>query len=271
MKLPQDSVKYKHRMNLGNAMDEKIKDFDGLKISYQYIDKKNDVNLFLVHGWGGTKHSLEKLAKKLSTVANVYLLDLPGFGDSDNPPKDWGPYEYSMLVSKWIADFQTKNNIYFGHSFGGGIGAILASTQPELFTKLILCGSAIYRDPKVAKSVALLQKLPFYSTLKNSLKGIKGITYRALFRKSDSYKYQALESNYRKIIQTDLSQHSQNINMPTLILWGDEDQDTPVSDAYRLQKAISGAILTLYSGYGHGLPKLNSEIITEDIVKFITQ
>jgi pimeloyl-ACP methyl ester carboxylesterase len=234
-------------------------------------------NIFLVHGWGGTKNSLQELSKLIQQGDTVYLLDLPGFGEAPNPPADWGPYEYAEYVSKWIAKKSKENskkdseNIYIGHSFGGGIGVTLADTKPDLIDKLILMSSAIYRNPKVDPTIKKLQKLPFYKSTKNSLKGMKKLIYRTVFKNSDSHKFEELESNYRKIISTDLSHHLPNINQPTLILWGDEDVDTPVDEARKLNQMIHNSEVKLYKGFTHGLPKNNPEIIAEDVINFINQ
>ncbi len=230
-------------------------------------------NIFLVHGWGGTSQSLQNLAGLIQQDDTIYLLNLPGFGDSPNPPTDWGPYEYVDYVSKWIADNSNEDeeNVFVGHSFGGGIGVVLAVTQADQIDKLILIGSAVYRNPKVDPTIVKLQKLPFYENIKNSLKGVKRLIYKVAFRNSDSHKYEELESNYRKIISTDLSHHLKDIKQPTLILWGEDDQDTPVSEAYKLDKAIANSETKVYPGCTHGLPKNNPETIAQDIINFINK
>lgn len=54
-----------------------------LKISYVTYGSGDPT--ILVHGWGGNKQSLDALARELAKTRKVYLLDLPGFGESQNP------------------------------------------------------------------------------------------------------------------------------------------------------------------------------------------
>jgi len=232
--------------------------------------KNQKRNIFLVHGWGGTSKSLKNLSVLLKED-KIFSLDLPGFGDAKNPPADWGPYEYANYVADWIKQNSNKNdeNIYIGHSFGGGIGVILADEYAELINKLILIDSAVYRNPKIDPTVAKLQKIPGYKIIKNSLKGFKKIIYKIAFRSSDSYKFEELESNYRKIISTDLSDHLHDIKQSVLILWGEKDIDTPVEEAYKLDKALQNSQIKVYPNFTHGLPKNNPEVIVRDIIKFI--
>ena len=253
-------------------MLEKTSTIDGHKLHwYTQISNKPKHNIFLVHGWGGTGGSLSELAKLIGADSNLFLIDLPGFGKSDNPPKTWGPYEYAELVGKWISE-SSKNrlpNSFIGHSFGGGIGAILSAKNPKLVNKLILVSSAIYRDPKINATISKFKKLPFYNKIRDMMKGSKRLFYRIVVPQSDSYKYAELETNFREIISTDLSKNLVKISQKTLILWGDQDKDTPLELGKKLHKEISGSVLKIYAGYGHGLPKKAPEVIAPDIIKFI--
>ena len=261
-------------------MDESIQ-IKNRTVNYKVIKSpdsgeksQSKISIFMVHGWGGSSDSLTNLATLLSDAFDSYIIDLPGFGTSDMPDTDWGTLEYAELVSMWIDEIKSKyrvnQSVYFGHSFGGGIGVYLAGQKKQNFDLLMLSGSAVYRNPRIHPIVRILKKLPFYSNIKSSPRKFKRIINRLLGVNSDSHKFEALEPNYRKIITFDLSSYAKAITLPTLILWGNDDEQTPISQAYRLAEDIDDEILKIYPNIGHGLPKLKPELMVEDINKFIT-
>ena len=80
-------------------------DLSGKLVNYK-ISGKGDP-LLLIHGWGGSSNSLEKLAQLLSSEYKAITLDLPGFGQSDRPESDWGVGEYA----KFLVDFIDRLNL----------------------------------------------------------------------------------------------------------------------------------------------------------------
>lgn len=262
---------------------ENFINLDNLRIHYNYVTSKAKVTgnperptIFMAHGWGGSSKSLLGLAEILNSKYDSYIIDLPGFGMSDNPPADWGTVEYAQLVGKWIKQVSKEqkidfaNAVYFGHSFGGGIGVYLAAEFSDLFSLLILSGSAVYRSPKVHPLVAVLKKIPFYENLKLAPRKFKRGISKLMGVSSDSHKFEKLESNFRKVIAFDLSVFAKAVKKPTLILWGNDDKDTPISQAYRLAEDIADETLKIYPSVGHGLPKLYPELISKDIDNFIS-
>lgn len=215
--------------------------------------------LLFVHGWGGTSMSLIPLAK-LFTGYETIVLDLPGFGKSDLPDPTWGVEEYANLVNQFCLQLGLKNITYFGHSFGGSLGVYLASIQPELIAKLILCNSAFKRTSPSQSRFPLMKRLPL---------SMKRFLYRVFFPNSDSMKYSQLETNFRKIITQDLSHFLPKIKIPTLILWGSADKDTPVPMATELHQKIEGSTLKMFEGVTHGLPLKYPELVYKEIMKFL--
>ena len=98
---------------------------------------------------------------------------------------------------------------------------------------------------------------------------IKRLLYRIFFPNSDSMKYPHLETNFRKIITQDLSHLLAKIKIPTLILWGSVDKDTPVPMAHELHEKIEGSTLKIFEGVTHGLPLKYPELVYKEMAKFI--
>lgn len=226
--------------------------------------------LILIHGWGGTSKSLEKLSLLLSNNYQTITLDLPGFGKSDDPPPHWGVEEYSEFLIQFLEKLKLNKIIYFGHSFGGSLGIFLAAKHPKLIDKLILCNSSFKREVKISKSAMMLKNIakffPFLFTFEAS---IKRVFYRLFLSRSDLYRFPHLQSNLRKIVLQDLTINLAQINIKTLILWGEDDTVTKLKLAHELNNKIKNSKLKIFPKIGHNLPLKFPQKVYEEIEKFL--
>lgn len=224
-------------------------------------------SLVWIHGWGGNSKSLANLHKLASKKYKSLIIDLPGFGRSENPESDWGVKEYAEVVIGIIKKLKLNPVIYFGHSFGGGLGIYIAATHPELISKLILCAPSYRRN--VRKH--WITKTPFYFLFKNTFTPFKRLLYRAFLKRSDSLRFQHLESNYRKIITEDQRENVRKIKLPSLILWGDKDQAVTIKDGFALARNIPNSKIKVFKGHRHNLPLIALEEVFEEIDKFVVE
>lgn len=239
----------------------------GKKIHYTI--KGSGQPLLLVHGWGGSIKSLEPIQQLASKDFKAITLDLPGFGQSENPNKDWGTKEYSLVIADLVKQLGFKNLAYFGHSFGGNIGIYLAASRAELIDRMILCSTSFKREQRESPAVRKAKKIfKNYDQLKSHFSLPRKLFYRLFYPQSDMVRFAHLETNYRKVIKEDLTPFLKKIKQPTLILWGDLDQATPIDNAYILDKKIGNSQLKIYQGFGHNLPLIASDKIYKEIAKF---
>ncbi|MFA9289188.1 MAG: alpha/beta fold hydrolase [Weeksellaceae bacterium] len=222
--------------------------------------------ILFVHGWGGSIHSLHALADLASRRYTCILLDLPGFGKSDNPPPQWGVEGYAEVIKAFLKELGIKRTHYVGHSFGGNVGIYLSTHESQLINKLVLCNTSYKREKKVsslAKATKGIDRkeLPI---IKQLYPIVKYVYYRIMHRDSDLMKYPHLENNFRKIVTQDLTPQLPKIKQQTLILWGEEDTQTPVIWAYELYKLIPHAEIKVFPQIRHNLPiKYPQEVWTE--------
>lgn len=233
----------------------------GKSVYYDVVGQGSPV--LLVHGWGGSSESLRKLAELLSAKHKAIIVDLPGFGQSETPPPEWGTAEYATVLVELLKHLKIKKADYFGHSFGGSLGIYLVD-HTNVIDHLILCNSAYKRTGKVS---------PFARAAKHLLPGnnapLKLMLYRIFFRGSDLAKFPHVEQNYRRIMKEDLSMIVPEIKVPTLILWGENDTITPVSFAHDLHEKIKGSKLVIFPDTRHALPLRQPELLVEPIEAFI--
>jgi len=239
------------------------------KIHYKKIGSGKPI--LFVHGWGGTIYSLHKLACLASKKYTSYLIDLPGFGKSDNPPEHWGVEGYAELIKIFIEKVISSKTHYVGHSFGGEIGIYLAAHFPNSICTLTLCNSSFKRQNKVSKVAQMLKWIPKEKNIliRMMYPYIKKLYYTIIKKQSDLIKYPHLEKNFRKIVTQDLTSDTNKIHHPTLILWGELDTYTPVIWAYELEKNISKSILHVFPEVGHNLPIRYPERVWQKINDFL--
>jgi len=239
------------------------------KIHYKKIGSGKPI--LFVHGWGGSVYSLHRLACFASKKYTAYLIDLPGFGKSDNPPEHWGIGGYAELVRIFIKTVIGSKPHYVGHSFGGEIGIYLGSHFSESIDRLILCNSSYKRQNKITKVAQLLKWIPREqnSIIRLIYPYIKKLYYTLIRKQSDLIKYPHLEKNFRKIVTQDLSEDVKKIQIYTLILWGERDTYTPVIWAYELEKNLPKCRLQIFPEIGHNLPIRNPKRVWKAIEGFL--
>ena len=244
-------------------------DINGKSIHYERQGRGEPI--LFVHGWGGTINSLRNLSELAAKKYEVIILDLPGFGQSDNPDQEWGVEEYSKCVITFIQKLNLQHLTYVGHSFGGGLGIYISSHNQGIIERLILCNSAFKRSNKKSSTIHFLKNnvykyIPFLHIFESKL---KYLVYRVFFPQSDLVKYPHLEPNFRKIMTQDLTPFAKDITIPTLILWGEEDTYTPVSFAHELHASISNSQMKIYPQRRHNWPLTYPEEVWNEIKQFL--
>lgn len=213
--------------------------------------------VIVMHGWG-CKASTVQLLADASTAkgkTTVYNLDLPGFGESPEPPAHWGVYEYAKCIEAFADALGIVDPVLIGHSYGGRIAIVYASERPVY--KLILVDSA---GIKPRRSMRYYVKVYSFKTAKKLLPYVVGKARATqiidrMRGKAGSADYAAASPVMRQImsrsVNQDLRRHLPSITAPTLLIWGENDTATPLADAKIMEKNIPDAGLVSYPGCGH--------------------
>jgi pimeloyl-ACP methyl ester carboxylesterase len=236
-------------------------------------------NILLLHGWGVGSKTWVNVKNILESYGyKVFVPDLPGFGENPEPRFPWSVDDYA----EWVADFCAKNNLshffLFGHSFGGGIATLFTAKYPDKVIKLGLIAAKLHRQKTIryyggiflAKVGNFVFCLPFLSFLRPLA---QKILYKLLgvrdYYKLELKKTFTMKETFRKVVDYDLTPYLPKIKTPTLIIWGTKDSDTPLGDAYLINKEIAGSKLELIDGGRHALNLQYPEKVAESIDKFV--
>ena len=216
------------------------------KINYAFYDNNSKVNLVFLHGWGQNIEMMMGIAKPFIKKCNVLILDLPGFGESEEPKEVWSIYDYADVINEMLNKLKIKNPILIGHSFGGKISLSYAiKYNPK---KIVLLASPYKK--KIKKETL---KVKIYKSIKKIklLKGLENIVKKHV----GSTDYKNASENMRKIlvnhVNLDLTEKVGKIKCPTLLIWGTNDTEVSIEDGYELEKLIPNAGLVVYDGCTH--------------------
>jgi len=227
---------------------------DGLDTFYQ-VDGRG-APVVLLHGWGVSGQSLEAVAVSLADGFRVLRLDLPGFGWSQAPPEAWGTAAYAAHVAATLDALQIGRAAMVGHSFGGRIAIQLAVTEPARAARLILVASAGVRPRRglrqrlrvgITKLLRGLAALPAIGGVIEPVRArwvarVGSRDYRAAGR---------MRPTLVKVVNEDLTPVLPRVEAPTLILWGDRDQEVGREAMDVMVSRIPGARFVVFAGAGH--------------------
>jgi pimeloyl-ACP methyl ester carboxylesterase len=228
---------------------------DGIRISAYSVGEGAPV--LVLHGWGVDSTAMQPLADGLAKRGfRVYALDAPGFGASDSPPTAWSVFDYARFMIAFLDTYNLDSVFVIGHSFGGRLGLILGSDYASRVRKMTLIDSAGVPPRRSLSSQIRLTTYRFIRDRLNSV-GAKQLSQRlqtAYAQRYGSADYKSagvLRETFVKIVNQDLRAHAARVRVPTLLLWGEHDDDTPLWQAKILENLIPDAGLVTFPGAGH--------------------
>jgi pimeloyl-ACP methyl ester carboxylesterase len=199
---------------------------------------------------------LQPLAAHLAPRFRTVTPDFPGFGATAPPPTDWGVPDYADWTLALLAKLGIARAVLLGHSFGGRVSILLAATHPELVERLVLVDSAGLRPELGAKqrAAAPVSKLgraaaglPLVGGLAERLRG----RWHQAAGAEDYANAGPLRGTFVKVVNHDLRDRLPQVQAPTLLLWGADDDATPARDGETMAALIPDARLLVFPGAGH--------------------
>jgi pimeloyl-ACP methyl ester carboxylesterase len=211
-------------------------------------------NLLLLHGWGCDVSLMKPIFGALSKRCRVTALDFPGHGQSGLPPESgYSLSDYTAFTLELIRRLGIAPCGIIAHSFGGRVALKIAAESPQTLKKLLITGGAglkAKRSPKFYAKRAVYRCLRALSRVFPDGEGFRN----ALRRRFGSADYNALRpemrATFNKVIAEDLRPLLPRVQAETLLVWGENDAETPLYMAKIMEEEISGAALVVLEG-GH--------------------
>jgi pimeloyl-ACP methyl ester carboxylesterase len=258
--------------------DSRFIEVDNVRIHYKQFGTKEPA-IVLLHGFGASSYSWRNVLHPLSELGATLAYDRPGFGLTERPTaKKWqtiNPYSLDSQA-KLLIDLLDRLGIreayLIGNSMGGVVAVHAALTYPERVKALILVDAALYLADSIPRWAQTLARLPQIDRLgplfarriakvggerllvsswhdKNKLTEDVWDGYMRVM-KTENWDYglwQILRSRHK----LNLTNRLHEINVPTLIVTGDDDGVVPTIHSLRLAENIPNAQLAVIPDCGH--------------------
>lgn len=237
---------------------------NGLNINY--IEEGEGPLIIMLHGWGSNCDLFSGVIGFVKKGYHVAAMDMPGFGKSDEPKEPMNVDDYVDFVLAFIRELfpQEEKIIFLGHSMGGRIIIKLAAGMHDgrlktsfSIPKIILTDSAGVLPVRTKAQKKRTSRYKFYKNLLNKTGIAKAFpqTLDSLQRKFGSADYAAASPVMRqslvKVVNEDLVPLMPSVTMPALLIWGDQDTATPLSDGKKMEELMPEAGLAVIEGAGH--------------------
>ena len=249
--------------------------------------------VILIHGFGTSSFLWRNVAPAITDAGHTaYAVDLFGHGESDRPlDADFGIAAQAEYLDAAMTALRVARGLVVGVDIGGDVALRLASTRPERVEKLVLVNTPAF-DELPARDITQMQrstaKFAFRTTrgvlgaaplIEGVLKGsvadpetrmpVKLIArYLAPFAGRDGVNHLlALASSINADDMEDVD--LQTIHVPTLVVWGDEDEWVDRKMADRLVNALPDGRLVRLAGVGRLVPEENPEQMTSLLLDFM--
>lgn len=243
-------------------------------INTHYISSGNGENILLLHGWGTSVEPFKGIISLLEKKFCVTALDLPGFGQTQEPEKAFGVDDFADFVLEFIRQMHCKRLILLGHSLGGRIIIKLASRKnlPFEISNIILIDSAGVMPKKTIVQIVRQKAFKLSKRILTSRLGSKVFpnALEKLKNKMGSEDYKNASEIMRqtlvRVVNEDLTPFMPKINSPsTLLIWGENDDATPLSDGKIMEELIPEAGLAIVKNAGH-YPFLDQPYVVNSIL-----
>jgi len=264
---------------------------DGAEIFYK--DWGAGQTIMFHHGWPLSADDWDaQMLFFLNEGFRVIAHDRRGHGRSTQTAHGDDMDTYAVDVATLVATLNLKDVIHVGHSTGGGeVVRYLGAHGTARTAKAVLIGAV---PPIMVKSEANPGGTPLeaFDGLRAQLAANRAEFYRQApmpfygFNRPGAVVQQGVVDNWwrqgmmgsmkshyeciKAFSETDFNEDLKRIDVPTLVMHGDDDQIVPIADSGLLTaKIVKGAQLKVYPGYPHGMATVHADVINADLLAFI--
>ena len=264
---------------------------NGQEVHYVEEGSPNRQKVILIHGWSSSSYAMSPIAGLLSQRFHCISVDLPGYGSSPPFEERATITRYAELIAGLIEEISPGPVVLVGHSMGGMISTTVAIDNPVLVERMVLISPTITGKlsktiNRVVSPINMIERFALGSLIVSSVEKLYvGITDRLMRPVSFSDRTDITEEEYARLRADarrpgqgrvraecffamrdhDLSGKLTGIDIPTLVIWGAEDNTVPLRDAGIMEDEWPATDLRILPKAGHW-PHFESAEVTRRLI-----
>jgi pimeloyl-ACP methyl ester carboxylesterase len=263
-----------------------IIDVDGLKVYYKETGPQGAPALLLLHGFGSSLQAWDDWSLKLEQKYRLIRLDLPGFGlTGASPANDYSEEKDLAILTHFVDKLGLEKFSVVGHSMGGKMAWSLAASQPERVQALVLMapdgfpetkdiGTKPYEVPAIMGLIKfVLPKYLVRKSIEPAFSDADALNDALVNRYFDMLRAPgvrgAILERSNQTIYTDPVPRLKAIKAPTLLIWGEQDQMIPSTNAQSYANVLSNSTTVLIPKLGHLLQEEQPEKGLAAVMQFL--
>jgi non-heme chloroperoxidase len=267
---------------------------DGIRIFYKDWGPRDAQPIVFHHGWPLSADDWDaQMMFFLNKGYRVIAHDRRGHGRSDQTDSGNEMDTYAADVEALVETLDLRNAVHIGHSTGGGeVAHYVARARPGRVAKAVLLGAVppimlrtdsnpgglpieVFDQFRTGTADNRAQFFldvpsgPFYGFNRPGAQVSEG-TIRNWWRQGMMGGVKAHYDCIKAFSETDFTDDLKAIDVPVLVLHGEDDQVVPIADSALLSiKLLRHGTLKTYSGYPHGMATTHADVINKDLLAFI--
>ena len=267
---------------------------DGTPIFYKDWGPKDAQPIVFHHGWPLSSDDWDgQMMYFLSKGFRVVAHDRRGHGRSGQASEGHDMDTYAADAAAVYDALDLKNAVHIGHSTGGGevvryvvkhgagrvAKAVLVSAVPPLMLKTEANPGGLpmevfdsFRAGTAGNRAQFFRDVaagPFYGFNRPGVEPQEGVIQN-WWRQGMTGSAKAHYDGIKAFSETDFTEDLKALDVPTLVMHGDDDQVVPIADSAPLSAAlVKGSQLKIYPGFPHGMLTTHGDVINPDLLAFI--
>lgn len=213
--------------------------------------------VLILHGWGASIEAVHLIVDDLANGFDAIALDFPGHGQSSAPSDPWTVSDFRDMVLQFLDKLGIERTDIVAHSFGGRVAIKLAAEFPQRVGRMVFTGAAGVPPERTAGQKARMALAKMGKQAKGMLgdgalsKWMETRWVNAVASADYAKASGAMRATLVNVIGEDLTPFMPKVRAKTLLIWGSEDKDTPLSSGRAMARLIPGSELVVLEGGGH--------------------
>ena len=236
--------------------------------------------IILLHGLGASAERWLPIIPYMSNDYRVIMPDIIGFGYSDKPVTNYTPKFFMEFLSGFMKNTGIEKPVIVGSSLGGRILIEYAIHYPQNIEKMILVSPAINEESSPALQSYMQAALhPTFEDVKNAFLTMNGrvdeiedefISEFVNRMNLPNAKMAFLASLMGLKKQTLKPEMLADLTIPTMLIWGEDDQVIPISNVVKFGNSIKNMQYQIMKKCGHAPYAEKPELFSKIMLDFLS-